>query len=95
MLTRIALLIASLAAAATLVVASVAVGLWPQGQPSPSPIDAAAAASTNAGDPSPTPQVDTIYLAPPAPQQTITVHRVVSGPVGDDGGEGREGSGDD
>lgn len=94
MLTRIAFFIASLAAAATLVVGAVALRLAPGGQPQASAIDAAAAAST-AADPSPTPQVDTIYLAPPAPQQTITVHRVVSGLVGDDGAEGREGSGDD
>ena len=91
MLRRIALFIASLAAAATLAVSAVALGLWPPAQPVAIANTAAIAATTPA--PSPSPQVDTIYVAPPAPRQTITVHKVVSGGGGGDGG--REGSSDD
>ncbi len=92
MLTRIGLFLASIAAAATLVVSAVALGLWPGTQPVANTVVAAVAASP---DPSPTPQVDTIYVAPPAPQQTITVHRVERVAGGEGGDGGHEGGNDD
>lgn len=91
MLRRIALFIASLAAAATLAVSAVAFGIWPPTRPVAIVNSAAAAVATPAASPSP--QVDTIYVAPQAPRQTITVRKVVSGGGGEDGG--REGSSDD
>lgn len=97
MISRIALFIASLAAALTLAVALAAAGFAPgSSQPVPAstttvPVDPAAA-----DDATPPPvQVDTVYLAAPSEQQTITIHRVAAS-SGGEGAESREGAeGDD
>lgn len=92
MIGRIALFIASLAAALTLTVALAAAGFAPgSSQPvaastTTGPVDPAAAV-----DVTPPPvQIDTIYLAAVPKQETITVHRVAAstGGEGDESGEG-------
>ena len=74
---KIALAVASAAAALTLAVALAAAGFAPRPAVSTA-ADAAPTTDATAADaaPAPTIQVDTIYLAPPPPQQTITVHKV-------------------
>lgn len=96
MISRIALFIASLAAALTLAVALSAAGFAPgSSQPTTAstttvPVDPAAA---DAATPPPV-QVDTVYLAAPARQQTITVQRVAAS-TGGEAGESGEGEGGD
>ena len=94
MISRVALFAASLAAslvlAASLALAGFAPGAAPTAAATPSAADVAAADVAAAA---PQVQVDTVYLAPPPPQQTITVHKVVKG-SGEDG-EGSENEGDD
>ncbi len=70
---KIAVTVASVAATLTLTFALAAAGFAP-GAPAP----ATAAVSTTV-DPTaqPTVQVDTVYVAAPPKQQTITVHKVV------------------
>jgi hypothetical protein len=96
MISRIALFIASLAAALTLAVALAAGGFAPgSSQPVPAssttiPVDPAAA-----DDVTPPPvQVDTVYVAVPPKQQTITVNRVAA-PSGGEGVEPGESVGGD
>lgn len=94
---RIALAAASVAATATLVVALAAAGFAPG-----SPRTAATPATTiTTADPTADPtttdpavQVDTVYVAAPPAQQTITVHRVVRTSGGENDGE-HESGGDD
>lgn len=102
MISRIALFTASLAAALTLAVALAAAGFAPgSSQPVPAststvPVDPAAA-----DDVTPPPvQVDTVYLAAPPEQQTITVQQVETSSDEEDGeseedGEPEEGEGGD
>ncbi len=73
MSNKIALTVASVAATATLTIALAAAGFAPA---SPAPVGAAVPATA---DPTaePTVQVDTVYVAAPPKQQTITVHKVV------------------
>ena len=96
MISRIALLIASLATAATLMVALAAAGFAPGSSPPvPAAITTSPASPIVAADPTPPPvQVDTIYLAPVPEQKTITVRRVVAstGGEGAESGEGAEGN---
>jgi protein-disulfide isomerase len=93
MITKIGLFIASLAAALTLAFALSAAGFAP-GSKQASPASATVATTTAVGVvpadalASPQVQVDTVYVAPPAAPQTITVHRVVPS----SGGEGPEGN---
>ncbi len=95
MLQKIALFVASLAAALTLAVALAAAGFAP-GATTP-PVASTTPASTVGADVAevaapPPVQVDKVYIAPPKPQKTITVHKVVKA----GGGEESEGSeGDD
>jgi hypothetical protein len=95
MISRIALLIASLATAATLMVALAAAGFAPgSSQPVPAAITTSPASPVSpvvAADPTPPAvQVDTIYLAPVPVQKTITVQRLVAS-AGGEGGESEEG----
>ena len=97
MVHKLALAVASAAAALTLTVALAAAGFAP-GAPiavgdvtttDAAPIDPAAAADT-----APAVQIDTVYVAPPPPQKTVTIHKVVA----TSGGEGEsenETGGDD
>ena len=92
---KFALAAASLAATVTLTVALAAAGFAPG---TPRPADAATATVTAAdptADPTTDPgvQVDTVYVAAPPAQQTVTVHRVVKSAGGENDGE--HGSGGD
>ena len=86
MVHRVALLVASLAAAITLAAGFVLAGFSPQADP----VEAAPVATDVSADPSPTPrvQVDTVYVAPQAPPQDVTVTKVIKSSRGDDEGEG-------
>jgi hypothetical protein len=81
MLQRIALLVGGLAAAATLATAML---LSRIGGP------AAQAAPVNPASAQPTVQVDTVYIPPPAPQQTVTIQGSAQG----EGEGGDDGAGD-
>ena len=87
---KIALTIASIAASATLAVALAAAGFTPGAAQQAVPVSVPLPTAT------PQIQVDTVYLAPPPPQQTITIQQNAA-PVGEgDDGEGNEaGEGDD
>ena len=89
MTQKLPLMAASAAAALTLVMAVAATGFVPRqsvtGATDTSATDAAA---------TPTIVVDTLYLAPPPPQQTITVHKVVASTAGASG-DGNEPGGED
>lgn len=79
---RLALIVGSLAATATLTVALAASGFGPAAPPT---------LVSAVSDPQPTPQVqvDTIYVAPPQAPETITIRRTIpsSGePEGNEGG---------
>ncbi len=90
MARKLALAAGSGAAALTLALALAAAGF------APAPATSAGSLATTVDQaPEPTVLVDTIYVAPPAKQETITVHKVVR-----TSGEGSEGehereSGDD
>jgi hypothetical protein len=73
MSNKIALTVASAAAAVTLTVALAAAGFAP-GSPDPVGVVASATPDPTAA---PTVQVDTVYLAARQKRQTITVHKVV------------------
>ena len=77
MVSKIALFVASLAASLALAGALAMAGFAPGTTPATAatPIDAATTTADVAAQPQV--QVDTVYLAPPAKQQTITVHKVV------------------
>jgi hypothetical protein len=94
MVHKVALLVAALAASLVLAVALAAAGFVPAAGPPATPV-----ASTSATvveqvmtGPSPTPrvQVDKVYVAPPPPRKTITVHKTVKAPAAEaeDGEEG-------
>ena len=74
---KIAVLLASLGATAALTTALVSAGFLPQDPTRPSTPTAAAVPDSASAD-API-QVDTVYLPPPAEQQTITIHRSVRG----------------
>lgn len=96
MINRIALVAGSAAAALTLAVALAAAGFIPKTPTGAtpvgarSPIDPAADGATAA----PSVLVDTIYLAPPAEPQTVTVTQAGGGTASEDG-DGEQDSGDD
>lgn len=83
MLHKTALLVASVAAALTLAFALTAVGFAP-GAKTASVAQAATVspATEDLGAPPPI-QVDKVYVAPPKPQQTITVRKVVKSAGGE------------
>lgn len=84
MLQRIGILVGSLAAAATIATALLFSSLA-------GPTTAAPVASTVAPSAQPRVQVDTVYVAPPPPAQTITINQTAAGGEGDD----HEAEGDD
>lgn len=90
MLQKVAIAVASGAAALTFTVALAAAGFAP-GTPVTATDTSATIVAPVAADPAPTVQVDTIYVAPPPPQQTITVHKVVQ----TSGGESENETGND
>lgn len=81
MLQRIGILVGSLAAAATVATALLFSSIA-------GPTTAAPVATVGPSSAPPRVQVDTVYVAPPPPAQTITVHQTVSTGAGDDHGEG-------
>ena len=90
MIHKTALLIASLAASLTLVVALAAADFAPG--TAPAPVDAVSAVSANATTTPTAPlvQIDKVYVPAPVPQQTITVQTIV--PTA--GGENESGGND-
>jgi hypothetical protein len=99
MLTRVALLAASLTASAVLVIGLALFGLVP---PSPAIVPATgtdqSVAAVSQGEPQPVTQIDTVYVVPPTPTPTpeptpspIIIQRVVT----TGGGEHEDGGGDD
>lgn len=89
MSNRIPLIAASTGAVLALVVGLAAAGF------APGAADATTVSSTTTIEPAaaePTVQVDTIYVAPPPPQKTITIHEVskTSNGDSDDGEESGE-----
>jgi hypothetical protein len=88
MLQRVAILIGSLAAAATVAGALLLSSVT-------GPTTAAVATPGAAPSAQPRVQVDTVYIAPPPPVQTITVHETASSGEGDDGEAESEAGGDD
>ena len=93
MLHRLALAVASAAAALTLIVALAAAGFAPG---APVAVTDAAAADIAPIDPgavdtAPSVQIDTVYVAPPPRQETVTIHKVVK----TSGGENENESGGD
>ena len=91
MVQRIALFVASLAAAAVLAVGLAVAGVGPATDPQPT----AAASNATATDPQPSPrvQVDTVYVAPPQAPKTVVVHKTVAATGGEQESES-EGAGD-
>ncbi len=91
MISKAALFVASLAAALTLAFALAVAGFAPGSVQADTATTAAsvqadpAAADVVAPDPV---QVDTVYVAPPAKQQTITVHKVAASSGGENENEG-------
>lgn len=89
MVQRIALFIASLGAAAALVVGLAVAGVGPAGA---SPATPTAAEATPAAQPTPRVQVDTVYVAAPTAPKTVVVHKSVPAAGGENesesGGEG-------
>ncbi len=80
MLTRVALLAASLVASLVLAIGMAVVGLAPAAP-------AAAPAAATAAPPDPITQIDTVYVAPQATPPTVVVQQVVNAPgSGDDDG---------
>ncbi len=91
MLHKTALLVASVAAALTLAFALAAAGFAPG--TTIAPVATSATVSTDAADVVAPPPVvvDKVYVAPPQPQRTITVHKVTSSGGGESESEGSEG----
>ena len=87
MVSKIALFVASLAASLALAGALALAGFAPGATP-------AAAATPTVATPAPDVaaqpqvQVDTVYVAPPAKQKTVTVHKVVKAAGGESEQEG-------
>lgn len=89
MINRLALFIASVAAALTLTVALAAVGFGSGSAPIPSATAPSTGAPIDAGLADSQVQVDTIYVTAPAAQETITVHKTApSSAEGEDDAEG-------
>jgi hypothetical protein len=87
MLHKTALLVASLAASLTLTIALALAGFAPGTSTAPAATAATTAADT-ADLAAPPVQVDKVYVAPPGPQQTVTVHKVVASGGGENESEG-------
>jgi len=102
MVHRLALAVAAGAAALTLTVALAAAGFAPGRPATPTDLaaadvaaaDIAPAADGASADSAPTVQVDTIYLAPPPKQETVTIHKVVKTAGGEHESENESGNGD-
>jgi hypothetical protein len=90
MIQRIALFTASLAAALAIGLGLALAGVGPAA--STAAIDTTPAATTATADPTPAPtvQVDTVYVAAQAKPKTVTVHKTVAAPRGDDEGQGED-----
>ena len=88
MLTRVALLAASLVASLVLAIGLAVIGIAPA---APASSTAAPVAATGA-PPDPITQIDTVYVAPQATPPTVIVQQVVNAPGS--GGEGNEAGGD-
>ncbi len=93
MIHKTALFVASVAAALTLAFALAAAGFAPgatdQSAAATAPASVVSADTAAVVAPAPV-QIDKVYVAPPKPQKTITVHKVVktSGGGESDGAEG-------
>lgn len=84
---RIALVVGSLAASATLAFALAAAGFGPA--------DPALVSSVTAPAATPRVQIDTVYVPAPVDPPTVTVHRTVASGGESEEGEGSEGGSDD
>jgi hypothetical protein len=95
MIHRVALLVASLAAALVLAVGMAMAGLAPASSPAPrTDGDQVVAATDSAAPPEPAIQVDTVYLVPPGEPADVTLTKVVRAPSGEHEDE-HESGGDD
>jgi hypothetical protein len=94
MIQRVAILAASLVAAAGLAVGAVVAGIAPDAPPvAAEPISAPVVAATDA--PQPLVQVDTVYVTPQAtPEDVVVIKTVSARPKGDDDENEHEGSDD-
>lgn len=94
MLHKTALFAASLVASLTLAVALTAAGFAPGSTTVPAvattPAGTLGTDAAEAVAPPPV-QVDKVYIAPPKPQKTITVHKVVKAAGGGEESDGSEG----
>ncbi len=96
MISKTALFVASLAASLVLATALALSGFapgatHPQQVAATSPDPTASATDTPAA---PQVQVDTVYVAPPPKQKTVTVHKVIKTSGGEPGESGEHESGD-
>lgn len=96
MISKIALFFASLAASLVLAAALALSGFAPGATPArpvaaTSPDPTASASDLPA---EPLVQVDTVYVAPPPKQKTVTIHKVVKASGGEPGESGEHESGD-
>jgi hypothetical protein len=91
MLHKTALLVASLAASLTLAIALALAGFAPGTTTAPAATAATAAADAADVVAPPPVQVDKVYVAPPEPQKTVTVHKVVASGGGENESEGSGG----
>jgi hypothetical protein len=91
MLKKLTLFLASLAASLVLAGALALAGFVPGGSPGSTSATIAGGVSTGPeASPPPVVQVDTVYVAPPPTQTTITVHKVVHG-AGESSGQDSQG----
>ena len=87
MVSKIALFVASLAASLALAGALALAGFAPGAAPSTAATPTVAAPAPDVAA-QPQVQVDTVYVAPPAKQKTVTVHKVVKAGGGESEQEG-------
>jgi endonuclease/exonuclease/phosphatase family metal-dependent hydrolase len=94
MVHKVALLVAALAASLVLAVALAAAGFVPAAGPSAKSVASTSATieeqATTGPSPTPRVQVDRVYVAPPPPRKTITVHKTIKAPAAEaeDGEDG-------
>ena len=87
MVSKITLFVASLAASLALAGALALAGFAPGAAPAAAATPTVAPTTPDVAA-EPRVQVDTVYVAPPAKQKTITVHKVVKAARGESDGEG-------
>ena len=92
MVHKIALLVAGLAASLVLAVALAAAGFIPAAGPPPKAVASTSAAvedpATTGPSATPRVEVDWVYVAPPPPRKTVTVHKTITAPAAEaEGGE--------